>query len=246
MKGPARTRLDQRVVELGLAETRSRARALVMAGRVLVDGEVRDKPGEQVKSTQEVTVGDCRRYVGRGGDKLAGPLEQMGIEVGNKVCLDVGSSAGGFTDCLLQKGAAEVYCVDVGKGLLDWNLRQDPRVVIKEQTNARNLLPGDFPELFDLLVADVSFISLTLVLPALAPLLKPAGIAICLVKPQFEAGREKVGKGGVVREDIVITGCVDKVSESAGPLGLLERGRLASPLKGPKGNREIFLFLEKL
>ncbi len=240
-----RTRLDQRVLELGLAETRSRARALIMAGRITVDGEIRDKPGETVKSSQTVALIEKAKYVSRGGEKLAGPLADLGVGPEGRVCLDVGSSTGGFTDCLLQRGAARVYCVDVGKGVLDWRLRQDERVVVKEETNARYLSAADFPELCDLAVVDVSFISLEHILPALAPLLKQGATALCLVKPQFEAGREKVGKGGVVRDESVINECVDKVSDCGHSLGFEEKGRAPSPLRGPKGNREIFIRLDK-
>jgi len=245
MNKAPKTRLDQRVLELGLAETRSRARALIMAGRIMVDGEVRDKPGESVKSTQTLDLIEKEKYVSRGGEKLSGPLTELGVDPEGRVCLDVGSSTGGFTDCLLQRGAARVYCVDVGKGVLAWRLRQDERVVVKEETNARYLAPEDFPGPFDLAVVDVSFISLEHILPALAPLLKPGAPALCLVKPQFEAGRDKVGKGGVVREESVINECADKVSGCGRSLGFTEQGRAPSPLRGPKGNREIFIRLDK-
>ncbi|MFO8059024.1 MAG: TlyA family RNA methyltransferase [bacterium] len=245
MKKPAKTRLDQRVLDLDLAETRSQARALVMAGKVTVDGEVRDKPGEAVASSREVALLEKRKYVSRGGHKLEGPLDKLDIDPQGLVCLDLGSSTGGFTDCLLQKGAARVFCVDVGKGLLDWKLRQDPRVEVREQTNARYLTGEDFPPL-DLVLADLSFISLELILPAAAPLLKEGGLALCLVKPQFEAGRDKVEKGGVVREEKTITDCVNRVSRAARGLSLAEAGRCPSPLQGPKGNREVFVLFRKL
>lgn len=244
MKKPEKIRLDQKVLDLGLAKTRSQARALVMAGKVTVGGNVRDKPGEKIASSDDVALIEKRKYVSRGGDKLEGPLERLDVDPNGMLCLDLGSSTGGFTDCLLQKGASRVFCVDVGKGLLDWKLRQDPRVEVREQTNARYLAEEDFPPV-DLLVADLSFISLELILPAAASLLKKDGLALCLVKPQFEAGREKVEKGGVVRDDKTISDCVDKVSRRASGLSLVEEGRCPSPVLGPKGNREIFVLFRK-
>ncbi|HUT52577.1 MAG TPA: TlyA family RNA methyltransferase [bacterium] len=238
-------RLDQRLVELGLAETRTRAQALIMAGAVLVDGKVKDKPGAPVAPDAAVTLKERLKYVSRGGLKLEAALDAFGVDPSGKICLDIGASTGGFTDCLLQRGAARVYALDVGKGQLDLKLRNDPRVKVMEGLNARYLQSSDLAELVQLAVIDVSFISLELILPALALLLAPAADVIPLVKPQFEAGREQVGKGGVVRDPAVIMACVDKVSACARGLGLIEQGRVAAPIKGPKGNQEYLLHLRK-
>jgi 23S rRNA (cytidine1920-2'-O)/16S rRNA (cytidine1409-2'-O)-methyltransferase len=245
MKKLESKRLDQRLVELGLAPTRAKAQALIMAGSVLVDGEVRDKAGLRVGSGAEVAVKAGLRYVSRGGLKLEPALDAFGVDPAGRVCLDVGASTGGFTDCLLQRGAARVYAVDVGKGLIDPKLRADSRVVVMEEINARYLVPAQVPEPIQLAVIDVAFISLALILPAVAPLLMPGAQVLALVKPQFEAGREAVGKGGVVRDPAVQTACVDRVSRLAAELGLREAGRLPSPVKGPKGNQEHFLFLRR-
>jgi 23S rRNA (cytidine1920-2'-O)/16S rRNA (cytidine1409-2'-O)-methyltransferase len=238
-------RLDQRLVELGLAETRARAQALVMAGAVMVDGAVKDKPGVAVGPAAVITLKERLKYVGRGGLKLEAALDAFAVDPAAKTCLDVGSSTGGFSDCLTQRGAARVYAVDVGKGQLDLRLRNDPRVTVMEGMNARYLKSSDLPELIELAVIDVSFISLELILPAVIPLLADSADVIPLVKPQFEAGREKVGKGGVVRDPAVITACVEKISAFARGLGLTEHGRLPSPIKGPKGNQEYLIHLHK-
>lgn len=241
-----KTRLDQRLVELGLAPTRARAQALVMAGLVTVDDKPADKPGARVGLDAKIIVrdDDATRYASRGAGKLAPALDAFQVDPSNKICLDVGASTGGFTDVLLERGAARVYAVDVGKGLLYWRLRQDPRVIVMEETNARYLKPEDLPEPVDLAVIDVSFISLTLILPTVAPLLKPAGEVVAMVKPQFEVGKEKVGKG-VVKDPAEIAAAVDKVSACAAGLGLIETGRANSEVKGPKGNQEVFLHLRR-
>ena len=243
---PPKLRLDQRLTELGLVSTRARAQALVMAGSVLVDGKVTDKPGARVLPTAVIEVKDELKYVSRGGGKLAPGLAAFGLDPAGKTCLDVGASTGGFTDVLLQAGARKVYAVDVGKGLLYWRLRLDPRVTTMESVNARYLKPEDFPEPIELAVIDVSFISLTLILPAVTPLLArvPGAKVVALVKPQFEVGRDKVGKGGVVRGTEAITAAVDKVAAAARVLGLIEAGRMPAPIKGPKGNQEYLLYLE--
>jgi 23S rRNA (cytidine1920-2'-O)/16S rRNA (cytidine1409-2'-O)-methyltransferase len=238
-------RLDQRLVELGLAETRQKAQALIMAGAVTVDGEVRDKPGARVSLDTVIALKQGLKYVSRGGLKLEAALDAFTVKPEGKTCLDVGASTGGFTDCLLQRGAARVYAVDVGKGQLHLKIRRDPRVVVMEQTNARYLKPGDVPERIQLAVIDVSFISLELIIPAVVPILDKDADLIPLVKPQFEAGRREVGKGGVVRDPAVIMACVDKIAAFAQSLGLLDKGRLPSPIKGPKGNQEYLLHLKK-
>ena len=239
-------RLDQRLTELGLAPTRARAQALIMAGQVMVNGQPADKPGTRVSPEATVTVKDdeATRYASRGAGKLAPALDAFGVDPAGKTCLDVGASTGGFTDVLLERGAARVYAVDVGKGLLYWRLRQDPRVTVMEEINARYLKPADLPEPIDLAVIDVSFISLTLILPAVTPLLASAGEVVAMVKPQFEVGKEKIGKG-VVRDPAAIAAAVDKVAACAAGLGFVEVGRAASEVKGPKGNQEVFLHLRR-
>lgn len=238
-------RLDVRLVAQGLAETRARAQALIMAGEVLVDGVMKDKAGTRVAADAEIVVKARLPFVSRGGQKLAGALKVFGVDPAGLVALDIGSSTGGFSDCLLQAGAKKVYAVDVGKGLLAAKLRQDARVTVIEEMNARSLDPALFPGPIELAVVDVSFISLTLILPAVAPLLAPGALVLPLVKPQFEAGRKEVGKGGVVRDPAVIAAAVDKVAQCARSLGLIELARAPAVLKGPKGNQEFFLCLRK-
>lgn len=236
-----KTRLDQRLIELGLAETKARAQALIMAGAVEVDGALRDKPGVRVGERAVIELKERLKYVSRGGRKLEGALADFGVSPSGLVCLDVGASTGGFTDCLLQQGAKKVYCLDVGKGILAWKLRNDPRVTVMEGKNARFLKPGDLPEPIALAVIDVSFISLTLVLPAVFSA-GPEKI-IALVKPQFEAGKDQVGKGGVVKDPELIKKCVDKVANFSRERGWDEVSRSPSTLLGPRGNREHFLYL---
>ena len=239
---PRKERLDVLLVELGLAPTRTKAQALVLAGQVVVDDQRVDKPGTRVPSDAEVRLkGEPMPYVSRGGLKLEAALRHFQIDVRGAVCADVGASTGGFTDCLLQKGAARVYALDVGRGQLHARLRGDPRVVLREGVNARHLGPSDLPEPVSVLVLDVSFISLTQVLPATVPLLAPGGTTIALVKPQFEAGREQVGKGGVVRDDAVRAEALARVRRCTEQLGLTAIGSLDSPVPGPAGNREILL-----
>jgi 23S rRNA (cytidine1920-2'-O)/16S rRNA (cytidine1409-2'-O)-methyltransferase len=236
-------RLDERLLAEGLAESRSRAQALVLAGEVLVDGTVVDKPGTRVRPEQRVGLRPPRhRFVSRGGDKLAGALEDLGVDPAGLVCLDVGASTGGFTDCLLQAGARRVVAVDVGRAQLHERLRADPRVVVVERTNARHLAAEVLPEPVDLVTADVSFISVRLLLPRLAER-APRAVWLILVKPQFEVGRGQVGKGGVVRDDRLRQEAVDAVRAAAEALGWTLAGAADSRLAGPKGNREIFLLL---
>lgn len=241
-----KTRIDQLLVDRGLAPSRAKAQALVMAGVVRVDGQVVDKPGKAVapESTVEVVAAD-HPWVSRGGVKLAAALEAFGISPAGKRCLDVGASTGGFTHVLLEGGAAHVVALDVGHGQLDWRLRNDPRVLVMEGVNARTLQPTDVPGPFGLVTVDVSFISLRLILPALVPLLSAGGDLVALVKPQFEAGREQVGRGGVVRDEEVREGAIATVIEAAATLGLGCRGRLASPITGPAGNREELVHLAR-
>ena len=236
MPKAGRERLDEALVARGLAESRSQARALVMAGVVRVGGRVIDKPGMPVPAGAiEVISGG--RFVSRGGDKLQGALDRFPIAPHGLICADLGASTGGFTDCLLQAGATRVYAVDVGRGQLHWKIRQDPRVVVIERQNARYL--DNLPEPIALVVADLSFISLALILPTMRKLLAPDGQALTLVKPQFEAGREAVGKGGVVRDPATHRAVLQRFIEDARREGFAVLGLIASPLRGPAGNVEF-------
>jgi 23S rRNA (cytidine1920-2'-O)/16S rRNA (cytidine1409-2'-O)-methyltransferase len=239
-------RLDERLLAEGLAESRSRGQALIRAGRVLVDDVPVDKPGTRVPEAARIRLrGAERRFVSRGGEKLAGGLEDLGLDPAGLRCLDVGASTGGFTDCLLQAGARHVVAVDVGYGQLAAALRGDPRVRVLERRNARELEPADQEAPVDLVCVDVSFISVRLLLPVLARL-SPRATLLVLVKPQFEVGRQQVGRGGVVRDPALRRAAADAVAEAAAQLGYRPRGRAESRLAGPKGNREIFLWLEPL
>jgi 23S rRNA (cytidine1920-2'-O)/16S rRNA (cytidine1409-2'-O)-methyltransferase len=238
MKGE---RLDERVVREGLAESRSAAQALILAGRVLVGDQRIDKAGTRIAPEQTIRLkGGRQRFVSRGGEKLAAALEDLGMDPTGRTCLDVGASTGGFTDCLLQAGARHVCAVDVGHSQIHSRLRLDERVDVRERVNARHLDPADFREDFDLVVVDVSFISLTLLVGALDAC-APDAEWLLLVKPQFEVGRDQVGKGGVVRDDGLRIGAADAVAAAVRRLGRQELGRVDSRLPGPRGNREIFL-----
>ncbi len=227
----------------GLADSRTRAQALIRAGRVLVDDVPIDKPGTRIPGAAALRVrGGERRFVSRGGEKLAGALEDLGVDPRGAFCLDVGASTGGFTDCLLQHGARGVVAVDVGYGQLDFRLREDPRVVVLERTNARHLAPEALPEPVDLATVDASFISATLLLPRLVEL-APRAALLVMVKPQFEVGRGRVGAGGVVRDPALRAEAVSRVRERAAELGLAARGQSDSRLPGPRGNLEVFLHL---
>ncbi|MBI4915720.1 MAG: TlyA family RNA methyltransferase [Acidobacteria bacterium] len=234
-----KSRLDQFLVDRGLAPSRARAQSLILAGVVTVDGKRADKAGRSVAvdAAVEVVAAD-HPWVSRGGVKLAAALEAFALDVAGRRCLDVGASTGGFTDVLLQRGAVSVVALDVGRGQLDWRLRNDPRVEVREGVNARHLAAGDLPGTFGIVTVDVSFISLRLVLPALLPFLDPGGDLVCLVKPQFEAGREEVGRGGVVRNAAAREAAIAAVLVEAGRLGLGCRGRIPSPIAGPAGNVE--------
>ena len=240
-------RLDTLLVERGLAASRERARALILAGNVRVDGQPASKAGTPVAADADVTVAvPDHPYVGRGGLKLAHALEVFGIAVEGRFALDIGASTGGFTDVLLQRGARGVVALDVGHGQLDWKLRTDPRVVVRERVNARTLTPADLPaddRSFDIITIDVSFISLRHILPVLPPLMRPGADVIALVKPQFEAGRAEVGKGGIVRDSAVQQRVVEEISGVADALGLKRAGTTESPIAGMEGNREFLIHL---
>jgi 23S rRNA (cytidine1920-2'-O)/16S rRNA (cytidine1409-2'-O)-methyltransferase len=241
----ARVRLDTLLAERGLFASRTRAAASVMAGEVRVggSGERAQKPGQLVETDVVVAVDEAPRFVSRGGIKLANALERLAIGVAGCRCLDVGASTGGFTDCLLQNGAAHVVALDVAYGELDWRLRNDERVTVLERTNARSIGPADLPYAPDLVVIDVSFISLAKVLPAVLGCAAPAYDALAMVKPQFEAGRGNVGKGGVVRDPDQRRAALVAVARSARALGASVLGFASSGLPGPKGNRESFVWL---
>ena len=234
-------RLDVLLTEQGYADTRSKAQAIIMAGQVYVDGQKADKPGISYEESVTIEVrGDVCPYVSRGGLKLEKALRDFGVKPEGFVCSDSGASTGGFTDCLLQKGAKKVFAIDVGYGQLAWSIRTDPRVVCMERTNNRYVTPEQLGEPLDLSVVDVSFISLKIVLPAIKNLLKPGqGQVLCLIKPQFEAGRDKVGKKGVVREPEVHKEVLDMFLELANHLEFAILGLTFSPVKGPEGNIEF-------
>jgi 23S rRNA (cytidine1920-2'-O)/16S rRNA (cytidine1409-2'-O)-methyltransferase len=238
-----KTRLDHLVVEKGLAPSRERARALVMAGQVTVDGHPVTKAGAQVEADADVAlVAPDHPYVGRGGIKLAHALDHFGIAVHGREALDIGASTGGFTDVLLRRGAARVVALDVGHGQIDWALRQDPRVVVIEHFNARHLTPAALPGPVDVVVIDVSFISLRQILPVVPPVLRPGADVVALVKPQFEAGRGEVRKG-VIRDDAVHARVVDDVAAAGAEVGLARVASTPSPITGQKGNVEFLLHL---
>lgn len=240
--GTTKERLDRALVVQGFAQTREAASRLVLTGGVRVNGMVVDKPAKLVPTDAHIEViGPACPYVSRGGEKLRAALDRFGIDPAGAVALDVGCSTGGFTDCLLQRGAARVYGVDVGYGQFDWRLRQDSRVVLLERTNVRYLDRSAVPEAIDLAVVDVSFISLSLVLPAILPFLRSDGTIVTLVKPQFEVGKGKVGKGGIVRDDAQRQAVKERVVEHARRLGLQLLGAMDSPIEGRKGNREMLL-----
>jgi 23S rRNA (cytidine1920-2'-O)/16S rRNA (cytidine1409-2'-O)-methyltransferase len=242
-----KVRLDQLLVEKGLAESREKARRLVLAGQVLVDGQPSPKPGHSMLPDHSITLKEVERFVSRGGEKLEGAMEAFKLDLTGKVCLDIGSSTGGFTDCMLQHGAAKVYAVDVGKGQLHWKLRKDPRVIVMEGVNARYLTPTDLPEPADFASIDTSFISLTNILPAVKGLLKPGGEIVSLIKPQFEAGKEEVDKGrGVITDPAIHEAVVSKIRKfGTEELNLEWIGLATSPLKGPKGNIEFLAYWRK-
>lgn len=237
-------RLDVLLVERGLVETRTKAQAVIMSGLVYVQGQKSDKPGTSYEETVDIEVrtGACP-YVSRGGLKLEKALRDFGVDPTGYVCSDSGASTGGFTDCLLQQGAQKVFAIDVGYGQLDWKIRSDSRVVVMERTNIRYVTPEQLGEPLDLSVVDVSFISLKIVLPVIKSLLKPTGQVLCLIKPQFEAGKEKVGKKGVVREPAVHKEVLDHFVDHVTQTGFHILGMTFSPVKGPEGNIEFLAHL---
>jgi len=243
-------RVDKLLVERGLAESRTKAQAMVMAGVVLVNEQRINKPSDLVAPDAEIRVkgGDdpASRYVGRGGLKLEAALREFQINVEGLTCLDVGASTGGFTDCLLQHGASKVISIDVGHNQIDWRLRTDSRVEVREGINARYLKPDDFPGRFELVVMDVSFISATKIMPAIVPLLTDTGQLITLIKPQFEVGRGEVGKGGIVRDRQKHARVIDEVNRAAQDLGLEARNVIESPIHGADGNVEFLALYQKL
>jgi 23S rRNA (cytidine1920-2'-O)/16S rRNA (cytidine1409-2'-O)-methyltransferase len=234
-------RLDRLLVSHGLVSSREVAVRTILAGGVLVDGAVIDKPAKLVLLDALIEIRQAAPYVSRSGEKLAAALDAFYINPNGMIGLDVGCSTGGFTDCLLQRGAKRIYAVDVGYGLLDWKLRQDPRVILLERTNIRYVNRSLIPELIDLAVIDVSFISLTLVLPSVVPLLRDNATLVVLVKPQFEVGKGQVGSGGIVRDEAQRHEVTQKVIACAVRLGLSPSGVVDSPVKGRKGNREILV-----
>jgi 23S rRNA (cytidine1920-2'-O)/16S rRNA (cytidine1409-2'-O)-methyltransferase len=236
-------RLDRLVVERGMASSREKAQALIMSGQVLVDGQKATKAGASIDTAAELKlVGEPAPFVSRGGVKLDAALEAFAIDLTGLICLDIGASTGGFTDCMLQRGAAKVYAVDVGAGQIDWRLRQHSRVVLREKLNARYLEPSDIGELVDFAAMDVSFISATMILPRLAAVIKPSGGLVVLVKPQFEVGRRQVGKGGIVRDPALHAAAVEKVTAAALTGGFTNPRSIPSPIKGADGNQEFLLY----
>ena len=239
-------RLDVLLVERNLVQSRARAKTTIMAGLVLVDGNKIDKAGTMVKTNADIRVlGNKIPYVSRGGLKLEKAINEFRVELDGKVTADIGASTGGFTDCMLQNGAVKVFAIDVGYGQLDWSLRTDERVINMERTNVRNVTPEDIGELIDLASIDVAFISLEKVLPAVKAMLKPAGEIVALIKPQFEAGREKVGKKGVVRDPKVHMEVIHNVVDMAREMNFVTRELTFSPVKGPEGNIEYLIWLSK-
>jgi 23S rRNA (cytidine1920-2'-O)/16S rRNA (cytidine1409-2'-O)-methyltransferase len=239
----ARERLDVLLVARGLCDTREQAKRLVLAGEVRSGDRVIDKPSAKLPGDAPLSLKEKPRYVGRGGLKLEGALDAFGISPQGRVCLDIGASTGGFTDCLLQRGAARVHAVDVGTNQLVWKLRSDPRVVVKERFNARRLVEDDLGERVSLVVIDVSFISLTRILPAAFGVLEQGGDVVPLIKPQFELERGDVGKGGIVRDPELHERAVEKIRLFAGGLGREWRGVIDSPITGTDGNREFLAWL---
>jgi 23S rRNA (cytidine1920-2'-O)/16S rRNA (cytidine1409-2'-O)-methyltransferase len=235
-----KNRLDRMLVERGLAESREKAQALIMAGEITVDGQKMLKPGHPVAEDAAIAVLARPPFVSRGGLKLAAALRQFAIDPAGKVCVDIGSSTGGFTDCLLQRGALRVHCVDVGVGQLAWSLRTDPRVRVHEGINARMIAPEEIGEPADLVTCDVSFISVTLLLPAMVKLLRPEGQMVILIKPQFEVGKGQVGKGGIVRDPELHQAACDRVTQAVQERGF-RTDRMDSPILGAEGNREFLL-----
>jgi 23S rRNA (cytidine1920-2'-O)/16S rRNA (cytidine1409-2'-O)-methyltransferase len=242
---PKKFRLDQLLVGRGLFASREQARRAILAGEVSIATRVAAKPSELLDAQAAIAVKPTRKYVGRGALKLESALDHFRIDLQGKAALDIGASTGGFTDCMLQRGAEKVYAVDVGYGQLDWKLRNDPRVIVLEKINARFLTPEHVPELIDICVMDVSFISLTLILPNALALLKPDGIIVALIKPQFELQRSEVGKGGIVRDPRLHQKAQDKIVAFVDNLGQVVAGIAPAAIKGADGNQEFFACIRK-
>ena len=238
-----KVRLDKLLLAKNLAPSRQKAQALIGAGQVLVNNKLADKAGAMVEDSCTLEVKESCPYVSRGGYKLEAGLQYFNIKTAGFICLDIGASTGGFSDCLLQHGALKIYSVDVGYGQLAWKLRQDPRIVVMERTNARYLTTEDFTEPIDFAVIDASFISLKLLIPPLLPLFQKNTSILALIKPQFEVGRGKVGKGGVVRDPALHQEVIDEIVTFCGTLGLESLGITPSPILGPKGNKEFLIHL---
>ena len=242
----AKERIDKLMCERGLVESRTRAQALILAGQVLVREQRVDKPGHLIDQDAEIRIkGETLRYAGRGGLKLEAALHKFNIDPGGKNCIDIGASTGGFTDCLLQHGAGSVWAVDVGHNQLVWKLRQDPRVVVLEGLNARNLNPGLFPVSFELATIDVSFISLTKILPALRPCLSDTADCVALIKPQFEVGKGEVGRGGIVTDPAKHRSVLVEIKDAAVVIGFDPIGLIESPIRGAEGNREFLIHMRR-
>ncbi len=242
-KKAGKIRIDRLLVDRGLVESRERGHALILAGQVLVNGQKQDKAGALVPEDAELRIlGEVLPYVSRGGLKLAAALQEFGLSADGKVALDVGASTGGFTDCLLQHGAKKVYAVDVGYGQMAWKIRQDPRVTTIERVNIRAIEPALVPEPVDIAVIDVSFISLEKVVPSILQFLRPGAELVALIKPQFEVGREQVGKGGIVRDEAARTTAVTRITEFIGSLGFKVKGVIPSPITGQDGNVEFLIY----
>jgi 23S rRNA (cytidine1920-2'-O)/16S rRNA (cytidine1409-2'-O)-methyltransferase len=239
-----KTRLDQMLVNRGLAENRNKAQALILAGRVLVNGTKADKPGHSFPQDIRVQVTENLRFVSRSGTKLQQALDHFKIQVAGLMCMDVGASTGGFTDCLLQAGAARVCTVDVGHGQLDWKLRNDPRVEVREGVNARYMERGEFTQPFDLAVCDVSFISVTMIIPAIVPVLAKHGEMVILVKPQFEVEKEQVGRGGIIRDPLLHRAACERVAKVVLAHGF-SASIIESSLLGAEGNQEFLLYAQR-
>ncbi len=246
MKDKQNERLDQAVFNRGFAESREKAKAFIMAGVVFVNNQKADKPGMTIKPEDELEVrANPLKYVSRGGLKLEKAMEVFNLRLDEMICADIGASTGGFTDCMLQNGAKKVYAIDVGYGQLAWKLRTDNRVVNLERTNFRYVTNKEIPDVLDFASVDVSFISLSIIIPALVPLLKEDGSAVCLIKPQFEAGKDKVGKKGVVRDPAVHKEVIEKIVDVMKSNGLSVIGLDFSPVKGPEGNIEYLIYVQK-
>jgi len=242
MPAKGKWRIDRLLVERGLAESPEKAYAVIMAGRVMAEGHVIDKPGAEIKTDVEITIVEQSPYVSRGGIKLEGALSYFDIDCAGKVAVDIGASTGGFTDCLLKKGAQKVFAVDVGKGLLDWSLRNDKRVVVLEGNNIRHLEFKDIGEKVDIAVIDVSFISLVKVIPKTREFIKDKGIVLALIKPQFEAEKAEVGEKGVIKDPEIHKKVIEKIKTFSKGLGFMVKDISESAIKGAKGNKEFWIY----